>query len=247
MNFAKLHPDLLDYLAAVRLPGFRLAVVGDPTTSAELLADAEARGLSNRLEPRGYRADVAVELAGFDLFAYLLNPLHYGTTENALLEAMAMGVVPVVLDNPAERALVLHGETGLIVNGPAAFADAVDRLAGDGNERRRMSANAAREVRQHFAIGRTADNLLEHYRAVLDEDKRTFDFRPIFGETPADWFRACQGGEARRFPDDDLDIEMPRGPHFLYEKTKSSVFHFRDCFPDDARLARWARRLEAGR
>lgn len=247
LNFAKLHPDLLDYLAAVRLPGFRLALVGDPTTATELLAQSEARGLSGRLEPRGYRADVAVELAGFDLLAYLLNPLHYGTTENALLEAMAMGVVPLVLDNPAERALVRHGETGLIVNGPAAFADALDHLAADAGERRRLSVNAAREVRRRFAIGHTADQLLGHYRAVLGEERRVFDFRPIFGETPAEWFRACQGSEARRFPDDDLDIEMPRGPHFLYEQTKSSVFHFRDCFPDDARLARWARRLEAER
>jgi len=245
LNFAKLHPDLLDYLATVRLPDFRLALVGDPTTAAELLSAAEARGLSGRIETRGYRPDVAAQLAGFDVLAYLLNPLHYGTTENALLEAMAMGVVPVVLGNPAERNLVRHGETGLVVDGPEAFADAIDWLAAQPDERRRLSGNAAREVRERFAVGRTAGRLLEHYQAVLDEDRRTFDFRPVFGETPADWFRACQGGEAWRFPDDGLDIEMPRGPHFLYERTKSSVFHFREVFPDDPRLARWAGRMEA--
>jgi hypothetical protein len=222
-------------------------LVGEPTTAADLMTAAEARGLAGRLELRGYRTDVAAELAGFDILAYLLNPLHYGTTENALLEAMAMGVIPVVLGNPAERAVVRHGETGLVVDGPASFANAVDWLATRPTERRRLSANAALDVRDRFAVSRTADRLQEHYRAVLGEDKRTFDFRPIFGETPSDWFRFCQGGEAYRFSDTDPVMEISPGPHFLYERTKSSVFHFQDCFPDDPRLARWARRLEAGR
>lgn len=245
LNFAKLHPDLLDYVAAARLPNFLLSMVGDPAPATELLAEAATRGLAKHLEIRGYRSDVAAELAGFDVLAYLLNPLHYGTTENALLEAMAMGVVPVVLANPAERALVRHGETGLIVDNPGMFATAIDWLSTHPAERRHLSVNAAREVRERFAIGRTADRLLKHYRAVLDEDKRRFDFRPIFGGTPAQWFRACQGDETWRFPDEDKPVEAPRGPHYLYEKTKGSVFHYHDCYPKDVRLAQWARRLAA--
>ena len=39
-------------------------------------------------------------LAVFDIFAYPLNPNHYGTAEQVLQEAMAAGVVPVVFNNP---------------------------------------------------------------------------------------------------------------------------------------------------
>jgi len=246
LNFAKLHPRLLDFLAAVRLPGFRLILVGDPTTGAELLANAASAGLENRIELRGYRAAVAKELAGFDVLAYLLNPLHYGTTENALLEAMAMGVVPVVLDNPAERHLVTHLETGVVVDGPAAFADALDWLAAHPDERARLSANAARTVRTRFAVERTADGLMTHYQAVLAEDKRSYDFRPVFGREPADWFRACQGDDVWRFSDSNaLERPVGPGPSFLYEHTKSSVFHYRAVYPMDVRLACWAQRLES--
>lgn len=247
LNYAKLHPDLLDYLAAVRLPGFRLSMVGDPVTADGLMAEAKARGLAGRLHPLGYSTQVVEQLAAFDLLAYPLNPRHYGTTENALLEAMAMGVVPVVLDNPAERHLVRQGETGLIVDSPRAFADAIQYLAENPDERQRLSANAARAIRQDFAVGRTADRLHAHYQALLAEPKRGFDFKAVFGAEPADWFRACQGGEAWRFPDGATAEPLPPGPHCLYERTKSSVFHYRDCFPQDARLARWAGRLEASR
>lgn len=244
LNRAKLTPDLLDYLAAVRLPGFRLALVGDAGPAAELQSAAAQRGMAGLLEVRGYRADVAEELAGFDVFAYLLNHMHYGTTENALLEAMAMGVVPVVLNNPAERVLVRHGETGLIVEGPEAFAAALDRLAQEPGERLRMSANAASAVRQGYSVARTADRLWHHYQAVLDEARRPFDFRPVFGATPGEWFRTCQGSEADRFSESGQARRSDRGPHFLYEKTKGSVFHYRTYFPEDARLAYWANCLE---
>lgn len=243
LNFAKLHPRLLDFIAAVDLPDFRLALVGDPTTGAALLEEAQRRGLADRLEMRGYRSDVGAELAGFDVLAYLLNPQHYGTTENALLEAMAMGVVPVVLDNPAEGHLVQHGETGWVVDAPAGFAAALDQLAARPELRQRLSRQASQTVRRRFAVEHTAEHLLGHYRAVLAEAKRCWDFRPIFGDTPADWFRSCQGPEAWRFRDDgavDLDGEPP---HVLFERSKGSVFHYQRQFPDDPRLASWAEGL----
>ena len=246
LNFAKLHPRILDFVAAVRLPNFRLALVGDPTTGAGLLAAAASNGCEHRLAVRGYKTDIAHELTSFDVLAYILNPLHYGTAENALLEAMAMGVVPIVLNNPAERHLVRHMETGIVVNGPEDFADALDWLAAHKAERARMSAQAAASVRAAFAIERTADGLQEHYQAVLAEDKRTFDFRPIFGREPADWFRSCQGAEAWRFcANSDSRPVGGRGPEFLYERTKSSVFHYRTVYPTDERLASWAHALDA--
>lgn len=248
LNFAKLHPRLLDFVAAVRLPGFRLILVGDPTTGEELLTNAASIGIKDRLECRGYRADITKELAGFDVLAYMLNPQHYGTTENALLEAMAMGVVPIVLDNPAERYLVTHLETGVVVDGPAAFADALDWLTAHPEERARLSANAARTVRTRFTVGRTVDNLMAHYQTVLAESKRPYNFRVIFGREPADWFRACQGDEAWRFSDSGAsERAVGPGPSFLYERTKSSVFHYRAIYPSDARLARWAQQLESVR
>ena len=249
LNFAKLHPRFLDYIAAVNVPGFTVALVGDPTTAAALQAQAGRLGITDSLEIRGYKSDVIGELARFDIFPYLLNPLHYGTTENALLEAMAMGVVPIVLDNPAERHIVRNGETGLTHYVPSSFAEAVKHLAENPGKLQMLSENASRDIRQRFSLHHTADNLEKHYRSVLPEPKRTIDFRPLFGTEPACWFRSCMGSESWRFTDDPKSAQSPAGttpgPHYLYEETKGSVFHYSSTFPGDVRLRRWAEHLEA--
>ena len=199
-------------------------MIGDEVNRPVLEAQCRALGRPHLLEFLGYRNDVASELAQLDVLIYLLNPCHYGTAENTLLEAMAMGVVPVVLDNPAERHLVRHGETGLVVAGPGAFAEALRRLAERPDQRRSLGDAASTDVRTRFAVSHTVEALHRHYRAVLGEVKRTWDFRSIFGDTPAQWFRSCQGREAWRFRDDgsvDLDGDPP---HALFEGRKGSVF-----------------------
>ena len=245
LNPAKCHPDLLDFVAAVEAPDFRLDLYGDPVNAPALQAAATARGLSGRIAIHGYHHDVISLLAGTDVFAYPLNPCHYGTAENALLEAMAMGVVPVVLDNPAERVLVEHGRTGCIVRNAREFGDTISLLSRDPALRRRLGAEAAREVRTRFSLSAMSTALRRHYRAVMNEAKRPMDFRAVFGPTPADWFRACQGDEAGRFADTSagaLSSSDTPPPHLL-ERTKGSVFHFHETFPDDPRLADWARAL----
>lgn len=248
LNFAKLHPNLLDFVEAVSLPGFRLVLVGDPTNAEELLACAARRGLSDKIHLAGYTTDVADALAQFDVLAYLLNPLHYGTTENALLEAMAMGVVPVVLNNPVERFLVRHLETGLVVDSPVSFADALTFLQEQPKQRLAMAANACQDVRRRFALENTVTQWETLYRAVIGEPKRAQDFRAVFGEQPGDWFLACQGRYARWFQAGEAVEEAvvcsSSLPHFFYEPNKGSIFHYQRVYPTDTRLCEWALKLQ---
>ena len=245
LNFAKLHPRFLDYVAAMPASQLPLTLIGDIAAAGPLLEEANRRGLAHRLDLRGYRTDAAAELSALDVLAYLLNPLHYGTAENALLEAMAMGVVPIVLNNQAERHLVRHGETGLVVESPDQFAAALGLLAKRPDELDRLSRKTSCEVRQRFSVHATAEQLRCHYRAVLAEPKREWNFRSVFGARPSDWFRSCLGPEAWRFHDDgSVDIRA-QPAEILLEPNKGSVFHYRRFYPDDRRLAAWAEGLTA--
>jgi glycosyltransferase involved in cell wall biosynthesis len=245
LNPAKLHPDIVSYLDAVDLPGFRVDFYGDVFANPQLQSWAEKAGPTSRLALRGYTDSPGSALSGMDVFVYLLNPTHYGTTENALLEAMACGVVPVVLNNPVEETIVQNGITGLVVDSPRSFADAITWLVRHPQERLRLSAACA-TVRDSYSVGNSAGRLDAIYRRVVDEPKRCFEFNRIFGNSPADWFLSCLGSYSRHFSEEseicgrEERLQYP----FLYERTKSSVFQFLSCFPADPRLARWAAMLE---
>jgi glycosyltransferase involved in cell wall biosynthesis len=245
LNFSKLHPRYVDYLAAVKIPGFRVRMIGDATNQDVLTERCNRVGKKGMLDFRGYSNDVAGELAAINVLAYLLNPEHYGTTENALLEAMAMGIVPVVLDNPCERQIVDDRVTGLVVHSPGEFAEAVQWLHQNPAERRRLGSRAAQSVRERFSVENMEASLNSHYREVLSMEKRGVVFSEIFGADPAEWFLCCQ--QHRSLFADDGSIHLNRGEtlgYGLFERTKGTVFHFSEYFPDNLKLKRWAKNLK---
>lgn len=246
LNFAKLHPDIVSYLKAVHVPGFKVDFHGDPESNPGITMLAEGAGIPERVNICGYTERPYDVLNGLDVFVYLLNPDHYGTTENALLEAMACSAVPVVLNNPVERSIVQDGRTGMIVDSPAAFARAISFLSDHPDERRRMGEAARRDVLSRFSLAATEQKLRDHYTRVMDSGKRDFDFIRCFGHSPAEWFASCLGGYAPLFEDADgtrwrkQRLQAP----VLYERSKSSAFHFLRYFPDDEGLKRWTAMLE---
>lgn len=245
LNFAKLHPAYVDFLSAVNVPDFKVRLIGDLLNREVLERQSDDAGRTGMLEFRGYTTDVAAELSAINVLAYLLNPRHYGTAENALLEAMAMGIVPVVLDNPAERNIVEHLRTGLIVRSPGEFADAVEWLEHNPADRFRLGMQAAGAVRGRFTPEKMEASFRTHYEEVMSEEKRLAPFKNIFGSKPDEWFLSCQS-EPEVFGENG-EIRLTKGSlssFNLLEKTKGSVFHFLEYFPEASGLKDWATRLE---
>jgi glycosyltransferase involved in cell wall biosynthesis len=246
LNFAKLHPAYVDFLAAVNLPNFKVRLIGDLLNREILEKQSYAADRAGMLDFRGFTTDVGAELSSINVLAYLLNPRHYGTAENALLEAMAMGIVPIVLDNPAERNIVEHQRTGLIVRTPGEFANAIEWLAHNPEDHCRIGMHAATSVRERFSPERMGKSFSAHYEELMIAQKRVAPFREVFGATPDEWFLSCQS-EPQMFLDDSR-TSVPPGrfsSFILMEKTKGSVFHFLKRFPDEARLQVWAKKVES--
>ncbi len=246
LNFAKLHPRYVDFISAVNIPGFKVRLIGDVTNKDILEQQCVQAGRPGMLEFRGYTKNVASELVSINVLAYLLNPEHYGTTENALLEAMAMGVVPVVLDNACEHNIVEHGKTGLIVHSPTEFADTIQWLSENPSERVKLGRQAAKFVRERFSAEIMEASLNEYYNSVLPMEKRKIDFSDIFSADPSDWFLSCQG-EKELFADDGSINAVDGAPlsYGLYEKNKGTVFHYHEHFPDNEKLKLWAKNLRS--
>ena len=245
LNFAKLHPNYIEYLAAVDISGFKVRIIGDLSNQDVLNQQCEAIGKRGMLEFRGYSTDIASELGSINVLAYLLNPEHYGTTENALLEAMAMGIVPIVLDNPAERQIVDDNTTGLIVHSPSEFAEAIHWLSQNPHERQILGKQAAKSVRERFSVEKMEASLNLHYRAILPMEKKKISFSEIFGTDPAEWFLSCQGNRNIFAEDGGINSSgCVSGGYGLFEKSKGTVFHFSAYFPQNDKLKLWAKSLK---
>jgi glycosyltransferase involved in cell wall biosynthesis len=257
LNFVKLHPEFLDFCAEVNIPEARFILVGDRTTQTHIEKKAKEKGLYNQFQFIGYTNEVREQFSKFDVFGYPLNPEHYGTTENALLEAMASGIPPVVLCQCTEKYLVKHMETGIIVSNKEEYGKAIHYLYEKPTERKRIGNNARNYVMEVFALEKTVENLNRNYNITMNHEKQLFSFDNVFGRTPAEWFLTSLGVEGEVFKKSmnlqqcsnegeiaEVEQQIIRCRQSLKEKSKSSVYHFQQYFTEDKWLAYWADLLD---
>lgn len=246
LNFSKLHPDYVSFLSEVPIERFSVKVIGDIQNQAELMLQAAQNNKPALFEWIGYTENVSNELKDVNVLAYILNPNHYGTNENALLEAMAMGIVPVVLNNPAEMAIVDHGVTGLVVCDKNEFAEALIWLHQQPKQRMKMGLAASRYAKEKYTQDRMKRAFSVHYQAMLAHKKQLVSLSELFGNSPSDWFLACHENNDIYSEQGTIKLPTDQLKHYaLREKTKGSVHHFSHYFPSDALLQSWSKQLSS--
>jgi glycosyltransferase involved in cell wall biosynthesis len=158
-----------------RYPGIRLRMLGKETDlSHELVMHARADGAGENVEVVGFVQDRDA-LARFyreaDVFCSTAD--HEVGVANVYIEAMASGCPVVASTTGAAPEAVVDGESGLLVppRDVDATAAAIDRIIGDGELRRRMSAGARAEVERYFAVERYADRVLATYARGMERSE----------------------------------------------------------------------------
>jgi glycosyltransferase involved in cell wall biosynthesis len=171
----RLHPDkrlAVLYEAVVSLVAEphppHLVVLGEGPERARLAELAASQQHSNMISFQGFVADVYPELLKADFF---VSASKREGQSNALLEAMAAGVIPVVCDASGVAEVVDHGRTGFIVkeSEPAAFAEAM-RVAMDMSpaNRRAMALAARRFAADNIGIDAIARRTLQTLQRVIE-------------------------------------------------------------------------------
>lgn len=164
------HRDLLNAFgkASQTLPNdWRLLLVGDDyNLEAMLRQQAVALGIHEHVSFLGPRSDVPDLLRVSDVA--VLASLEEGFS-NAVLEAMAAGLPVIATDVGGNPEAIVNGDTGFVVpvSDPVRLAQAIGSLGGDENLRRRFGENAARRVRENFALDRCVEIHDALYRALL--------------------------------------------------------------------------------
>lgn len=251
VDFCKMHPDFLSMSAASHIPDVRFIICGEGASREELETTAAKLGVSNIFDFKGHVDDIAEVFSQLDVFGYPLNSNHYGTGEQALLEAMAAGVVPVAFDNGCEKAIIRHEETGLLVSTPQQYTAALEFLHDHPTERIRLGNNAKAYAAEHFTLEKTVVLLHETYAELLRRPKRTPAFfrpgtRPLPGHQV---FLRAMGDTSPAFAvnaqAEDFEIllasdrEIAASGSEMTTPTKGSVLHYAGYFPDDCQLLFW--------
>lgn len=242
---AKLHPRAVEVLvAALRaadeagVDGVRLELVGSGGDPVALRARFAAAGIGDRVVVHGPTTDVAAVLGGFDVFAYPVRVDSYATSDRTVQEAMWSGLPVVMFDGAVARHLLGDADgAGVAVGSEAEFVAAVAELLVDAERRDVLGGRAAASAaaRLHPAAAATRFTaLVDTLAAGRRRSRRRFADEAT---SAAELFVATLGERGVRYADDAAVAKQPP----IVAATEGGVFHYRNSFPDDPVLDRWAR------
>lgn len=235
----KMHPDFVRLCVAADLPG-KILVAGG-SCHQELQAEARALGAEERFDILGPVDDVAAVMTRLDVFAYPLNPQHYGTGEQVLLEAVAAGALPVVLGTENEREILTALSCGIMTDREEAFISALKRIIADQSAFRRKRDLCASPSSTSFSLSKMVFDWHELYAEIAGNVKRNHRMSGIDDVNPSGYellIAASQGTElaslyARLVDGSVLNKqEADAIPLGCFSLTRGSCFHYQTFFDD---------------
>jgi glycosyltransferase involved in cell wall biosynthesis len=225
VDFVKMHPGFFEVID--RLVGdIRVLVWG----SADDTVTVRARAMRHpdRVVFCGETKDPQGALADADIFFYPLQRGHFGTAENALVEAMSLGLSAVVLDNPAEAAIVRDCETGFVAHSIDECVSLLQMLLLLPDLRDKISKNAVRDVEENRTPAQSALEFMILWLGLISEPATRHDFQSALGDDPAAWYLATQC----------LPGDPWQAPEFMEKPAKGTLAHFESVFAGDTSFAR---------
>lgn len=251
VDYAKMHKDFISIWEKTGIQNSRLIVCGGPSEKA-LQKEVLERGVAHLFDIRGQVKDAAPIFSHLKVFVYPLNNTHYGTGEQVLIEAMAFGSVPVVMNNGCEGSLIKNGKTGIIANDTKQFVQAVQYLKNNPQIREKMAAAGKEYVRKRLGIKKNIEQWHRLYKCLLRVEKRThllklIPIKTLPDKSPTSLLMLNSYGFSKtglllqslinsetQWEKEDL-CELPPA---CFATTRGSPFHYRKMLPTDDSLDR---------
>jgi len=262
LDYTKMHTLFLDAAAKLSHRGINLTIVG-PLTE-DFKSDLSNLPISERPRVLGYVDETVKfrELASAGLFFYPLARHHYATCDQALQEAMALGAVPLVLNNGMESYMVKDGLTGIVSRSMDELVEKTIKLSMDDSQRLKLATNAKDFATSAYSIHALGLSWIELFRSMATSQKR---LHPSLSQakgyllTPHEIFLESLGNFDGAFRLDlsaeTLDEKRDAGAQVALlaahgnwsTASKGSATQYYHVFPNDEWLARWASLLRPPR
>ena len=254
VDFGKLNPKYIDLCAAVNIPDVKFIVCsGD--SQQHLIDEAKEKNVYERFSFEGRVPSIVPFVAQFDVFGYPLQPQNFATCEQAIGEAMMGGAVPVVLNNPPERYIVKHMETGIVANTYEEYSTGIEFLYKNPDKRKELQANAQKFASNLYDI----NNTINKWYCIFEEEMhlpkqlRQWLNGKIDTVSPEMLYILSLGNHAKPFKDylnarDAEQLKMAEVQikdlyntnSMFYSKNKGSVLQYLRYSPYSTILRKWA-------
>ena len=166
VDYKKMHKNFLLMCAKIAqlIPNVHFTVIGDNNIGG---VNSDLFTFTGKVD------DVASYLAEMDVFGYPLRLDHLGTCEQVLGEAMTAGIVPVTMNNPAERKIVQHHFNGFIAKTKKEYTDWIKFLYRNPTWRKWMSDNAQTTAKELYSIDTMIAKWKEVFEEIMEKPKRS--------------------------------------------------------------------------
>lgn len=244
VDYSKMHPNFLNICEKIDISESKFIICGGGHID-ELKEEVVKRGLKDKFVFTGFVDDISPYLEIFDVFAYPLAINHYGTCDQALAEAMGVGIVPIVLNNNMENYMVHNMYSGIVATNQEEFVSAVKEMYQNKGFRDRLGAKAKEEAFRRFSIDETIKEWDYVFHKLLEKEKLPRKWSGTYsGEDtkPHQVFIESLGKYGEIFDKNDLkSIENLSKISLSWKsKSKGTVHQYRSFFSDDKFLIKWS-------
>ncbi len=247
VDYTKMHPDFLEMCNQVNIPDVKFIVVGGP--NAKLLEqEADRRGIGHKFKFTGFVSEEEKwdYLSTFDVFGYPLAPHHYGSSDQALQEAMGAGVAPVVMNNLMESYMVKNLKTGIVSKSKKEYVRGLEKLYRDKKLRSRLSKNAKKYATKTFSLKNMEREWNKIFKETLKIDKterewsvgktkKNISSKDVFLESIGKYSKNFAGDKAK-----EKIKKLAQSPNWQ-SKSKGTVHQYNAFLPSDKYLAEWVK------
>ena len=257
LDYHKLHRDFLKMSDAIKIPKINFLICGDAKSEIE----KESKKYSKKkFKFLGQIKDVKKILEITDVFGYPLNKNHYGTGEQALLEAMYAKIPVVTFSNYAERAIIQNNKNGFLVKDFKTYKDTIEDLYNDKKKRNKIGSNAHKTILERYSHRDCFNNLEKIYKQLMLKNKKLRVFKSLISRNKkyygSELFAESLGNKKNEFikslKNNGKSIEIKVNNIIksteieLKSKTKGSLFQYLYYFPKDPYLNFWAGLISLG-
>lgn len=163
---------LIDSIGILLERGIRctLTLAGDGSQRRELVTQTRELGLEDHVSFMGFvrNDELPALLGGHDLYVALSES---DGVSASLLEAMAVGLLPIVPNHAANRLWIEHRRNGLLLDAasPVAVADAIEEAAADLPMQRRAWQQNSETVRERADLYRNSELFVASFHRLASK------------------------------------------------------------------------------